>query len=65
MDEAIFTGKFLKPAEVFAVQHLDPTHLHRLAPDLFYWVVALGVAGLAIHFVLQALPGVLGRKERR
>jgi Ni/Fe-hydrogenase 1 B-type cytochrome subunit len=59
MGEAIFTGKFLKPAEVFAVQHLDPTHLHRLAPEVFYWIVVIVAVGLAIHFIVASLPGLL------
>jgi hypothetical protein len=65
MGEEIFTGKFLKPAEAFVLQNLDPTHLNRLTPSVLLWLVVLTVAGLAIHFLLQALPGFVRKKEQR
>ncbi|MBM3580958.1 MAG: hypothetical protein FJX37_03225 [Alphaproteobacteria bacterium] len=63
MAEAIFNGKFQKPTEAFAVQHLDPTELNRLTSDVFLWFAVAVVAGLAVHFVLQSLPDLLRREK--
>lgn len=63
MAEAVFTGKFQKPTEAFAVQRLDPTDLNRLTSDVFFWFVVVVVVGLAIHFVLQSLPDLLRREK--
>ena len=59
MAEAIFTGKFLKPAEVFAVQHFDATDLNRLTPNVIFWIAAVVIVGLAIHFLVSSLPDLL------
>lgn len=63
MAEVVFTGKFQKPAEAFAVQHLDPTDLNRLASDVLFWIVVIVAAGLAIHFLFSSLPGLFRRKD--
>ncbi len=62
MSEPVFSGKFLKPAETFVVQHFDHVDLNRLAFDLFFWTVVIVAALLAIHFVLVALPDL--RRKR-
>ncbi len=65
MAEAVFTGKFQKPTEAFAVQRLDPIELNRFSSDVFFWFVAVVVVGLAIHFILQSLPDLLRREKPR
>jgi cytochrome b subunit of formate dehydrogenase len=63
MAEATFTGKFQKPAEAFAVQHLDPIDLNRLASDVLFWIVVVVAVGLAVHFLFSSLPDLFRRKE--
>jgi hypothetical protein len=65
MDPGTFSGKFLKPAESFAVQHLDPSELNRIPLEIFLGIVALAILGLAVHFVVSTLPLLRKEKDRR
>lgn len=65
MSEAIFTGKFLKPVEAFALQPLDHTDLNRLGLEVFLGIIVLAGIALVIHFVLQRFPNLIRKKERR
>ena len=65
MSEAIFTGKFLKPVEAFALQPLDHTDLNRLGSDFFLWIIVLAGVALAIHFLLQRYPDLIRKKGRK
>ena len=59
----VFNGKFQKTTEAFVVQRLDPVELNRFSFDMFFWLAAAVVVGLAIHFVLQALPDLMRREK--
>lgn len=63
MAEAVFTGKFLKPVEAFAVQHFDAIDLNRLTPNILFWIGAVVVVILAIHFLVSTLPDLLRREN--
>jgi hypothetical protein len=65
MDPGTFSGKFLKPAESFAVQYLDPFNLNRIPLEIFLGVVVLAILGLAVHFLLSTLPALRKKRERR
>jgi hypothetical protein len=62
MDDPVFTGKFLQPAEAFSLQNLDPTHLYRLPNNLLFWLLVFTVLGLMVHFALSSVSGL--RKKR-
>jgi len=65
MSEAVFTGKFLKPVEAFALQPLNHTDLNRLGLEVFLGIIVLAGIALAIHFLLQRYPDLFRKKERR
>jgi hypothetical protein len=61
--DPVFTGKFLKPLESFALQYFDATHLYRLSSDVLFWIVAITVVGLAIHFLASSVSAL--RRSRQ
>lgn len=63
MSETVFTGKFQKPTETFSVQHLDGTDLNRVSEDVLFWIVVAAAAGLALHFLVSTLPGLLRKSS--
>lgn len=65
ISDGVFTGKFLRPTEAFALQQFNHTDLNRLGSDFFLWIIVLAGVALAIHFLLQRYPDLFRKKGRR
>jgi hypothetical protein len=62
MEGPVFNGNFVKPAEAFALQNFDPTHLYRVPEKLLIWLLVLTAIGLSLHLIFSAVQSIRGKR---